>query len=478
MAGDAGRRFEPRALSGTDHWGVLPDGSLWVARVYENRVDWRGPDGTWVEGDPLPDRVLEVTQYDRELFYRKFPPELRATAEQLPFAAVKPPFEAGFTSPAGTVWLEKSRAPADSSRRYHEVDRAGHLVREIRVPGTGRIVAVGAEQALVAERVTRWHPLHRIPHPGREYPLDLRRSSMKSVLSLCAVALLGLAGCTKAESQSGLTLEAKLPGGFGQLSNVVELDSGRVVFADTRDKLFLSAAFGSGKLDTLGKRVEAIKADAAPGEYKFPGWVARLAGDTVALVDFSALRTTLWNEQGQPLRVLAIAQVAGTAPVLVYDTMGHGYKIDYKTMLDPEPGQTTRPDSVPVLRIELGGGKVDTVARLAAPEFGEAMFGEQKQQAAKVFAPNDFFGVLANGTAWVARGRDNRVDWRAPDGSWTPGQEPEVHRAAGHPGRQGSGSRAGARAGQAVRHAAGSSDPVPVRRDQAAVRLRAGPPER
>lgn len=154
VAGDAGRRFERRALSGIDHWGVLPDGSVWVARVYENRVDWRSPDGEWSEGDGLTDRVLEVTQYDRELFYRKFPPELRATAEQLPFAAVKPPFEEAFTSPAGTVWLEKSRAPADSSRRYHEVNRAGHLVREIRVPGTGRIVAVGSDKALVAERVT------------------------------------------------------------------------------------------------------------------------------------------------------------------------------------------------------------------------------------------------------------------------------------------------------------------------------------
>ncbi len=245
---------------------------------------------------------------------------------------------------------------------------------------------------------------------------------MKSVLSLGAVALLGLAGCTRAESQTGLALEAKLPGGFGQLSNVVELDSGRVAFADTRDKLFLRAAFGSGKLDTLGKRVEAITAEAAAGEYKFPGWVALLAGDTVALVDFSALRTTLWSEQGQPLRVLPIAPVAGTSPVLVYDTMGHGYKIDYQTMLVSEPGQTQRPDSVPVLRIKLGGGKIDTVARLAAPEFGEAMFGEQKQQAATVFAPNDFFGVLANGTAWVARGRDNRVDWRAADGSWSRGK--------------------------------------------------------
>ena len=153
VAGDAGRRFEPRALSGVDRWGVLPDGSVWVARVYENRVDWRNPDGTWIEGDRLPDRVLEVTQYDRELFYRNFPPELRATAERLPFAAVKPPFEAALTSAAGTVWLEKSRAPADSSRRYHEVDRTGHLLREVRLPGMGHIVAVGADQALVAERV-------------------------------------------------------------------------------------------------------------------------------------------------------------------------------------------------------------------------------------------------------------------------------------------------------------------------------------
>jgi hypothetical protein len=154
VMGDAGRRFEPRALSGKDHWGVTPDGRVWVARVFQNRVDWRSPDGEWEDGDPLPDRVLEVTQYDRELFYRKFPPELRATAERLPFAAVKPPFEAAFTSPAGTVWLEKSRAPADSSRRYHEVDGQGRLIREIRVRGPGRIVAVGADRVLVAERVT------------------------------------------------------------------------------------------------------------------------------------------------------------------------------------------------------------------------------------------------------------------------------------------------------------------------------------
>ncbi len=151
VASDAGRRFERRVFSGVDQWGALPDGSLWVGRVYENRVDWRNPAGQWTRGDPLPDRVLEVTRYDRELFVRRFPPELRSTAEQLPFAPVKPPFEAGLTSPAGDAWLEKSRAPVDSSRRYHVVDRRGRLREEIRVPGSGRIIAVGTDAALVAE---------------------------------------------------------------------------------------------------------------------------------------------------------------------------------------------------------------------------------------------------------------------------------------------------------------------------------------
>jgi hypothetical protein len=151
VVGDAGRRFERRVFGGVDRWGVLPDGSLWIARVYGNRVDWRAPDGKWSHGQSLPDRVLEVTRYDRELFIRGFPPELRGTAQELPFAPIKPPFEAGLTSSEGEVWLEKSRAPIDSTRNYHVVDRRGRLIREIRLRGNGRVLGVGGGAVLVAE---------------------------------------------------------------------------------------------------------------------------------------------------------------------------------------------------------------------------------------------------------------------------------------------------------------------------------------
>ncbi len=146
-----GRRFERRVFSGQDAWGVIPDGTVWIARVYQNRVDFRAPNGDITRGEPLPDRVLEVTRADRELFLQSFPPELRRTAERLPFAPIKPPFETGFTSADGLVWLQKTEAAFDSTGRYHVVNRRGELTREIRVPTTSRILAAGADAALAVE---------------------------------------------------------------------------------------------------------------------------------------------------------------------------------------------------------------------------------------------------------------------------------------------------------------------------------------
>jgi hypothetical protein len=245
---------------------------------------------------------------------------------------------------------------------------------------------------------------------------------MKVAHSLSGLTVIVAAGCAPAESQSPM-VEAQLPGRFAMISNVVELKNGRIAFADTKDKLFFRADLTSGKVDTLGKRVDSLAASAPSGEYRFPGWVAHLAGDTVALVDFSAIRTTLWNESGKPLGVLPIKPVSGNTPILLYDTLGHGYKIDYQAVLGGgEPGRSLRPDSIPVLRFTIKGAAVDTIAMLASPEYGDARFGEQVQVAAVVFSPNDFFGVLPDGTAWVARGRENRVDWRSPTGGWTRGK--------------------------------------------------------
>jgi hypothetical protein len=151
----------------------------------------------------------------------------------------------------------------------------------------------------------------------------------------------------------------------------------------------------------------------------------------VALVDFAALRTTLWTAAGQPVRALQLPPVGGPTPVLAYDQDGFGYKADYEAIVGGgEPGRVVRPESVSVFRLELATGRVDTVARLAAPEYGDATFGEQTQEVAKIFGPNDLFGVLPDGRLWVARARENRVEWRGPGGVWVRGKPHEYTKVA------------------------------------------------
>jgi len=217
-----------------------------------------------------------------------------------------------------------------------------------------------------------------------------------------------------------LAIDTKLPTTFGSVSNVVELAGGRVAFADARERRFLVADFGSGKVDTLGNPVDSVRAD--DGSYKLPGWVARLAGDTLALVDFAAVRTTLWSPAGTFVRRLPLPLVGGPTPVLAYDTLGHAYKADLTSVLGGSaPGTRVARDSLPVLRIDLKTGMADTIARMGGPDFGLATFGEQTQEVAKVFGPTDAFGVTPDGRIWVARARTHSVDWRATDGTWTRG---------------------------------------------------------
>lgn len=151
VASPTGERFERRVFSGVDRWGVYPDGTVWLARVYHNRVDFRLPNGKVKKGDPLPDRVLEVTRADREAFVQKFPEELRSTAEQLPYAAIKAAFTSAFADQQGRVWLEGSRALADTVQRYNVVDRDGRLLFVAALPGSGRILAASPGSLLVAD---------------------------------------------------------------------------------------------------------------------------------------------------------------------------------------------------------------------------------------------------------------------------------------------------------------------------------------
>lgn len=253
-----------------------------------------------------------------------------------------------------------------------------------------------------------------------------RRSALLVSLGLAACAAAAGDAVSKnaaTDASVGTLVETQvLPGTYATIPSAVELTDGRVAFIDGGAKLVKIGDFTTGTVADLGRRADSIPANAPPDLYKFPGVLVHLAADTLAIVDFAATRTTLVGEDGTPRAIQIFAPIGGNTPVLHYDHQGYGYRVDYQAILGGnEPGTPARPDSIAILRLKPLMSAADTVGFFGAPTYGDAQFGETVQQVAEIFSPNDYFGVLPDGALWIARGRFNRVDWRAPDGTWTIG---------------------------------------------------------
>ncbi len=139
-------------FSGRDLFGVLPDGSLWAARANDNRVDWRSPTGEWTIGPERASTTIPVEQAEKDMFLNRLRQQMASMGApagielSYPFADSKPPFSAGATnSYTSEVWLQRSRAFADSVPVYDVVGRDGKAVRAVQLPKGATLAGFGAE---------------------------------------------------------------------------------------------------------------------------------------------------------------------------------------------------------------------------------------------------------------------------------------------------------------------------------------------
>lgn len=152
-------RFERMVYSGTDQWDVLPDGTLWIARVNTNALERCAPEhGACVVGPSLPDPILEVTIQDRQYFLQSFPEDQRGLAEGIPFAILKPAFDFAFAAPDGRIWLQRSRSLTDTTRGYRVLTLDGIARREYRIRNAQRIIGADPTHLIAID------PL--VPGPG------------------------------------------------------------------------------------------------------------------------------------------------------------------------------------------------------------------------------------------------------------------------------------------------------------------------
>jgi hypothetical protein len=101
-------------------------------------------------------------------------------------------------------------------------------------------------------------------------------------------------------------------------------------------------------------------------------------------------------------------------PVFNFSTSGGGMPV-------PPP----QPDSAPLIRIDLGTRKVDTVAYLKIPNMKMTVSGTPETGIRMMSEINpmpivDDYAVTSDGAIALLRGRDYHVDWLQPDGTLSP----------------------------------------------------------
>jgi hypothetical protein len=165
VAGVNGMHYQRKTMGGEDLWGVLPDGTLWLARVFQNFVEWRRPGVKKVAKSPLlPDMVYPISDMDRELYVRRFPEDQRDAARALPNVATKPPFEHVYAAPDGRLWLAKSDTSLSPARHFQVIDSTGVLFN-VEVPSRGFALGVDADWILMGEEFPGGIRLLRYPVP-------------------------------------------------------------------------------------------------------------------------------------------------------------------------------------------------------------------------------------------------------------------------------------------------------------------------
>src|SRR5688500_17199699 len=238
---------------------------------------------------------------------------------------------------------------------------------------------------------------------------------------LAVVPIIVLAACVGADA-APRSLEVTLDSadatfeGLEFVAGIAELPDGRVAITQPRVPSVLFADLATGTADTVGAAGEG------PGEYRSPGHVHAKGGE-VSVFDFGTRRLTTWSADGTLRGSVAIAAIPGFTRG--FASLGYMYAeqptTDGFVVQGQEIDTTKSKDSTYLYRLRPNEPARDTVARLYEVGNEIIRIGDGIARMRRLYQSADLWGVLPDGTLWIARGRENRVDRRSPDGRWTIG---------------------------------------------------------
>jgi hypothetical protein len=223
---------------------------------------------------------------------------------------------------------------------------------------------------------------------------------------------------------------------LGAVNSVLELPDGRVLVNDgTRRRLLL--------MDTSLKMVQVVLdslAEVANTYGTRPGTLIPYRGDSVLFVDPVSYAVLVLDPAARITRVRSVWRVQDT---YLFTNPGAYYgwpsvdakgRIIYRVPAQPAPPKVAPPAGVPyfppdpdsafIAGIDLDTRKLDTLGVIRIPK----NIYQIKQTAEGYFSimstvnplpSTDDWAVLPNGTIAFVRGRDYRIDYLHPDGTWS-----------------------------------------------------------
>ena len=135
-------------LSTGEGSALFSDGWIAIVRVDPYRVDWIGPSGQRIRGEPLPfDRVALDEREQRAFLQREAvrtgrPPRDLASLPEWP-AYVRAHTGPLLTAPDGNLWIRRQESTANLNPPYDVVSRRGELAARVAVEKDVNVVGFG-----------------------------------------------------------------------------------------------------------------------------------------------------------------------------------------------------------------------------------------------------------------------------------------------------------------------------------------------
>ena len=204
--------------------------------------------------------------------------------------------------------------------------------------------------------------------------------------------------------------DASLEHEFSRISGIRELADGRLLVSDWIEETVSVADLGRGDIRVIGGRGRG------PAEYRLPGALLPLPGDSTLLVDQGNERLTVIGPDLRIARSFS-SHRPGLAHSITPRAIDRGGRFYFEIPAWVDPAGAG--DSVAVARWDPATDRVERLARVFGITYRE---GRVEGIPYVIFAPRDVWQVDPAGRLALVRSGSYLVEWREVGGSFTRGR--------------------------------------------------------